>query len=342
MQKKNVAKVARGCWAGYFALFRRRSLPGASEGDFAALKRRRCYQSRGAPISHVTPEGIVWQILAWKLRIPLVSIGSISLFMLASANLTGCATFKNSYRVDDAAGFSNLKCPSNAGTFTSTSTSDASGDDYSPIDLCALKLAGLPTKHTAYELASRCNYGVSPTDAYDDGSTIPADPQTCKLLRNNLQDFIITHADKICAKHQAYIIANAAAWNIGTGFLANLFSGIGAVAGSVTTKAGLAGAAALSGGTRDLVDSEVYQKLFAAAIVKASDTERTKLKADILQKQTKSMQDYPIDAALDDVQSYHVACSFASGVQYVSQAVQRDAASYSSLLGQQKVQVRYR
>jgi hypothetical protein len=253
---------------------------------------------------------------------------------------SGCTTFKDSYRVDDAAGFSKIECKpsqndSNA-TDSSTSSKSKDGNDYSPIDLCRLHLAGLPGNNTSYELASRCQYGVPPTAIYEGGGTIPADPQTCKTVRNALQNFVLSHSDKICAKHQAYIIANAAAWNIGTGFLANLFSGVGAVAGGASTKAALAGAAALSGGTRDLVDSEVYQKLFAAAIVKASDTERTKQKAAIYQNQTRSPQDYTVDKALDDAQAYHIACSFASGVQLVSQAVQRDAASYSSLLTQQR------
>jgi hypothetical protein len=266
----------------------------------------------------------------------IVSSISLGLVVIAGAfALSACTRFKDSYRVDDAVGFSHMVCPTDASSTTTTTKSKSSGDDYGAIDLCTLHLAGTPATPTAYEQVARCQYGVLPTEPLSGGATIPANPDICRLLRNSLQDFILAHSDKICAKHQAYIIANSAAWNVGLGFGANLLSGIGAVAGAGSTKAALAGAAAVTGGTRDLVNSEVYQKIFASAIVKASDTERLKRKTDILQKQVKSLPDYPVEMAIEDAQGYNTACSFASGVELVSQAVQRDSASYNALLTQQ-------
>lgn len=256
-------------------------------------------------------------------------------------NSIGCTRFKDAYRVDDVVGFSYISCPKPEEPQPSRAKANSTKpkrkkSDYNYIDLCSAHLAGTPTTPSAYEQVAQCQYEVQPSAPVSNGTTAKLmNPDFCRLMRNSLQDYILSHSDKICAKHQAYIVANAAAWNVGFGFGANLLSGVASVAGAGTTKAALAGAAALSGGTRDLVNSEVYQKIFASAIVKASDTERLKRKTDILQKQTKAVTEYPVDMAIDDAQGYNTACSFASGIELVSQAVQRDSTSYNTLLSQQ-------
>jgi hypothetical protein len=257
-------------------------------------------------------------------------------------NSIGCTRFKDAYRVDDVVGFSYVSCPKPVDLQSPVTSKPTKSNkpkrkksDYSYIDLCSVHLAGTSTTKSAYEQIAQCQYEVLPSAPVGNGNAPPLNPDFCRLMRNSLQDYILSHSDKICAKHQAYIVANAAAWNVGFGFGANLLSGVASVAGAGTTKAALAGAAALSGGTRDLVNSEVYQKIFASAIVKASDTERLKRKTDILQKQTKAVTEYPVDMAIDDAQGYNTACSFASGIELVSQAVQRDSTSYNTLLSQQ-------
>lgn len=145
---------------------------------------------------------------------------------------------------------------------------------------------------------------------------------TGKAERNKLFEEILTISDKSCAFHQRDIIANANKWNIATGSITNLFSGLGTVVGGETAKASLAAVAALSSATRSLVNEEVYARSIGPTIVQAIVVAREKQVNVIKTNMKNELADYSIQQGIREIQEYHRRCSFYWGMIEISKALE--------------------
>lgn len=166
------------------------------------------------------------------------------------------------------------------------------------------------TKTPLYFLAKRYEE-KSITDAQKNG----ADARKAKYYRDSLIDTIQRRSEKICAEHQASILANSSTANFTTGFISTGLSAVSAAVGGETIKTVLSTSSSIvnAGGTG--IRAEFYQNLLAAAIVKKISQVRAETQQAINQKQKdSSVAEYGIDAALLDVEKYHKQCSFYVGL----------------------------
>lgn len=158
-----------------------------------------------------------------------------------------------------------------------------------------------------------------------------------QLSRNQLQNKIIELSDDVCEKHKGDVIGTAASINLSTGVGATVFSSVSAiVTGAAATN--YATAATVLNGARSAVSAEVYQGLFATAIIKAINESRDKKRNEILAQQVKGAGEYSVDTAVNDAQDYHFRCSFYHGLVVLTEdSKKRATPSRAELLGKIEV-----
>ena len=158
-----------------------------------------------------------------------------------------------------------------------------------------------------------------------------------QISRNQLQNKIIELSDDVCEKHKGDVIGSAAEINLLTGVGATVFSSVAAiVTGAAATN--YATGATILNGTKTAVSAEVYQGLFATAIIKAIDESRGKKKNEILAKQLEGAEKYSVDTAVVDAQDYHFRCSFYHGLVVLTEdSKKRATPSREETLGKIKI-----
>lgn len=158
-------------------------------------------------------------------------------------------------------------------------------------------------------------------------SSVPAtetqgEENRAKGARNALISKILLLADDVCLQHKADIQGNATGVNLSLGTATTLFSGAGALATGAGA-ATLSALAAASNSTRSLINAEVYQQTLSASILLAIDGDRVAKKVPIIAGMKSSTTDYPIEVAIQQISEYHQSCSFVSGIEVISKAVQQ-------------------
>ncbi|WP_374500096.1 hypothetical protein [Zoogloea sp.] len=151
--------------------------------------------------------------------------------------------------------------------------------------------------------------------------------------RNQLVRELMSVSDDVCELHKAKIIANSNTWNISTGTISSVLSGLGSVAGGEATKAGLSAGAALTNATRSLVNQEIYANSLATTIVRAIELKRTEARSAIeTALEGKDIASYPVWTAIYDIDEYHRRCSFINGLVEVTRALDTRKESRAQLL----------
>jgi len=125
--------------------------------------------------------------------------------------------------------------------------------------------------------------------------------------------------------------------NLVTGLGATVFSGVSAIVTGAAATHYATGATILNG-AKTAMNAEVYQGLFATAIIKAIEESRGKKKNEILAKQLEDTGKYSVDTAVVDAQDYHFRCSFYHGLVVLTEdSKKRATPSREELLGKIKV-----
>lgn len=139
--------------------------------------------------------------------------------------------------------------------------------------------------------------------------------------RNEILDEIKTLSDNECEIHKAFIVSNSNTWNVGTGTLTNIFSGLGTFVGGEQAKSVLAAGAALSNSTRSLVNEEVYVKALATSILSAINKKRTSIANSIKSNKELPLDKFSVWAGIDQLEMYHHSCSFSNAITELSGAL---------------------
>lgn len=213
------------------------------------------------------------------------------------------------------------------------------------IALLAFSLSGCGTVAEYYRVdpIMKRNTSNSATTYYSkDGNSIDVtgtpfntniDSITTKDGRNKFIRELMSVSDDVCELHKAGIISNSNTWNISSGTISNVLSGLGSVVGGDATKSALAAGAALSNSTRSLVNQEIYANSLATTIVRAIELKIKEAGSVIEQAMaTKDIADYPTWSAVYDVDEYHRRCSFIAGLIEVTKALDTRKESRSQLL----------
>ncbi|MEO5371578.1 MAG: hypothetical protein H7833_16030 [Magnetococcus sp. DMHC-1] len=159
-------------------------------------------------------------------------------------------------------------------------------------------------------------------------SVSSSEEKKCKSLRNQLQDELFRTSNLICEQHLASITGNAAGWSLGLSTSNAFASALSTASGVAALKTGLSAASSVLGATQTAVSKEVFHEQTAIAIVSAIRKDRQIKEAVIRGDQiSKDYADYPVSRAILDVQDYHMACSFYSGLAALVEALDLKKAS---------------
>ena len=152
-----------------------------------------------------------------------------------------------------------------------------------------------------------------------------------KQERNDILNEIKTLSDNECEIHKAFIISNSNTWNVGTGTLTNIFSGLGTFVGGEHAKSVLSAGAALSNSTRSLVNEEVYVKSLATSILSAINKKRETIYNTIKSNKELPLDKYSVWDGIEQLEMYHQSCSFANAITELSNALGNRKATKSEI-----------
>jgi len=139
--------------------------------------------------------------------------------------------------------------------------------------------------------------------------------------RDRLQDRLIGASDANCATFAQTIYGTQASSNFLFGGLATSLAGAGAITTNEQTARLLSGLAAISSGLRTEANEDFFRKQWMEAVVKAIDTSRDRMRADMAIRKAQSISDYPVEAAIADAIRYNGECSLVAGMKQVNSAV---------------------
>jgi len=146
---------------------------------------------------------------------------------------------------------------------------------------------------------------------------------TTKEKRNEFIRQLMSFSNDVCEAHRTRIVSGSNSWNVSTGTVSNILAGLGSVVPGESTKAALSAGAALSNSTRSLVNQEIYANSLATTVVRAIDIKRHEGASAIAHfLETKEPAEYPVWAAIYDVDEYHRRCSFITGLIEVTKALE--------------------
>lgn len=139
---------------------------------------------------------------------------------------------------------------------------------------------------------------------------------SCQQQRNAAIVTLLSASDDMCQAHFKTIYGNDSSFNIVTGSITNLASGIATATGGLGAKSALAAVAFFANAERSLVNETVYKNLLVTAVTtKIREARDAKAQALLPSKLKESINDYPMLMALHDVISYHYTCSFMFGLE---------------------------
>ncbi|CAN7559520.1 hypothetical protein [Caulobacter sp. LjRoot300] len=139
--------------------------------------------------------------------------------------------------------------------------------------------------------------------------------------RDRLQDRLIGASDANCATFAQTIYGAQASSNFLFGGLATGLAGAGAITTNEQTARLLSGLAAISSGLRTEANEDFFRKQWMEAVVKAIDTSRDRMRADMTLRKAQSISDYSVEAAIADAIRYNGECSLVAGMKQVNSAV---------------------
>jgi hypothetical protein len=142
-----------------------------------------------------------------------------------------------------------------------------------------------------------------------------------RAARNRLQSTMMTLSDQIISQHLSKITGLQVEVNTIMGTAATGLSAGAAMA--ATPLAGyLAEASTSVDASESLINDQVYRDALVQSLVGAIETDRAQLAADIRQRQQKSTEDYPVEAAIADANEYHQRGSFYHGLVLIRAAAE--------------------
>ena len=143
-----------------------------------------------------------------------------------------------------------------------------------------------------------------------------------RYCRNDLQNAMFRVIREATSQHLALLKANDNRLNLLFGAATMGLAGGASVAGGATAKA-LAASAAGTAGARSLVNEQLYRNTFVEAIIALIQKDQAEF-AEMIRtnRQTNSIYNYTVEAAISDAKEYETRGSFYNGLALLQKAVQ--------------------
>lgn len=142
-------------------------------------------------------------------------------------------------------------------------------------------------------------------------STAAAD---CKAKRNQAIAVLMADSVRLCAEHMNSIYGREAAFNIATGSLAALASGLAAISPEARAST-LSAISAFATSERALVNESIYKTMLTTAIGTKISQLREQKGAALFRRKAETLDSFGVDEAISEVLAFHETCSFRVGLQ---------------------------
>jgi hypothetical protein len=139
--------------------------------------------------------------------------------------------------------------------------------------------------------------------------------------RTRLQQRLIAASDANCIAFKSELYAVQAWFNFGTGSAALATTAAGAIVTDAPTARLLSGIGSAITGFRAEGNDDFFRKMYFEAISQAIDSKRLQLRTDMVGLLSRTIDEYPVEAAIADAIRYNNACSLVEGVALVQHAV---------------------
>jgi hypothetical protein len=158
--------------------------------------------------------------------------------------------------------------------------------------------------------------------------SVPGNPTAYALStvdldsRNRLTQILVNQSDSICTVELGRLEGRVATFNLAGDIATSGFAGAASIVGGNTAKSILAGIASFTSATKDHFNADLLHSQMTEALIQAIRIEREKELVSIQSNYSKSVIDWPIDTAIQQVNAYNQVCSFYRGMELVLEAVQ--------------------
>ena len=141
-----------------------------------------------------------------------------------------------------------------------------------------------------------------------------------KLLRNAVQERLIAASKHRCGAYIRSIKGGQAFSGFGLGAFTTTVAGVSSILTGVAASA-LAAVGAISSGVHAEMNAQLFAEKAVEIIAGGIDKRREKLYNAIKEKQSKSVTEYNLTAALGDAVEHHSACTLSAGLAEVGESV---------------------
>ena len=150
--------------------------------------------------------------------------------------------------------------------------------------------------------------------------------------RNRLQEQIIAASNQRCGRYKKFLNQLDTETNLLLGGLTTLFAGAGALFTEENTARTFSGAAAITSGFQAEFDSRYFSSKTVQVLTDAMEARRRERYETIAGepgdaqnpgRQSLTIAQYPVEAAIKDAISYHDDCSLIAALEYVALSIER-------------------
>lgn len=151
-------------------------------------------------------------------------------------------------------------------------------------------------------------------------------PETKRLHRNSVQDRILSVSTSRCNVFKTFLRRQQADSNFWLGSAATVAGVVGALVSAPLATRHWAGAAGILSGVQAEFNSTYYSNLAAHVIVQGIESHQNRLLAQLVaERQTKSIDDYSMEAAIRDAIHFDGTCSTVVGLVEASDSIKEAA-----------------
>jgi hypothetical protein len=149
-----------------------------------------------------------------------------------------------------------------------------------------------------------------------------ATPDNKRIHRNSVQDRILGVATSRCNVFKTYLRRQQTEVNFRLGFAATAAGVLGAVMKGVNASRNLAGAAGLFSGTQAEYNQQYFSNLAAHLLIQGIELRQSRMLTSIVkERQSLSVADYSMEAAVKDAILFDGSCSAVTGLMEASESI---------------------
>lgn len=140
--------------------------------------------------------------------------------------------------------------------------------------------------------------------------------------RSQIQDRLVAASNQRCNLYTTYLKRVSTFTNGIFGTLSTILGGAGAIVTGENAARALSGLAGISSGTRAELNQAIFESVASSVIVPGIQQRRAEVLKELMEKRSKTLEQYTVEGAIADAITYHGACSLDAGIAYAQKSIQ--------------------